>query len=323
MSGVLVYSERKPLAFELLSGGREIAASLGSTLAVALLGPGTADHVEAYFTHGAEKAYVVEDSALEEHHTSVYAEALVQIVQKTDTDLVLIGSTRRGRTLAPRLAQKLGAGCVTDALHLSMQDQGLVSQRHSLGGNTIKEVVVTSPTVVIAVLPGTFEPSPDRAGSPATSADAVEKIAIDLTPSRAKIVDRRKKVGGAVNIEEAERVVCVGRGVENKNDLEFISSLVNALGGELAGTRPLAYEYGWITEDRMIGISGKTVRPQLYVAVGLSGQIQHSVSIRDSKIILAINKDKSAPIFEMADYGIVGDLYEIVPRLTKALLEIK
>jgi electron transfer flavoprotein alpha subunit len=107
--------------------------------------------------------------------------------------------------------------------------------------------------------------------------------------------------------------------VEKREDLPNIEALVKALDGELAGTRPLAYEFGWIPEDRMIGISGKRVRPQLYVAVGLSGQIQHSASIRGSKVILAINKDKNAPIFAMADYGIVGDLYEVVPRLTQAL----
>lgn len=140
-----------------------------------------------------------------------------------------------------------------------------------------------------------------------------------LTASRARVVGLKKKRVGAVNIEEAERVVCIGRGVEKREDLQIIEALVKAVDGELAGTRPLAYEFGWIPEDRMIGISGKAVRPQLYVAVGLSGQIQHSVSIRGSKVILAINKDKNAPIFAMADYGIVGDLYEVVPRLTQAL----
>jgi electron transfer flavoprotein alpha subunit len=140
-----------------------------------------------------------------------------------------------------------------------------------------------------------------------------------LTASRTRVVEHRKKQVGAANIEEAERVVCIGRGVEKREDLQIIEALVRALDGELAGTRPLAYELGWIPEDRMIGISGKTVRPQLYVAVGLSGQIQHSASIRGSKVILAVNKDKNAPIFAMADYGIVGDLYEVVPRLTQAL----
>lgn len=322
MSGVLVYSEQESLLLELLTGAREIATSRGSSLTAALLGPGMVDRAQACFAHGAEKAFVVGNSSLKDLHTDVYAEALAQIVKQVDADIVLIGSTRRGRALAPRLAQKLEAGCVTDALRVSMQNGQLVSQRNSLGGNTLQEVIISSPIGVIAVLPGTFEATSVGAGPVNTSSNAVVEISLDLKPSRAKIVKRHKKEVGSVNIEEAERVVCIGRGVENKDDLAFIEGLVKALGGELAGTRPLAYEYGWITEDRMIGISGKTVRPQLYVAVGLSGQIQHSVSIRDSKIILAINKDKNAPIFEMADYGIVGDLYEIVPRLTEALQEV-
>jgi electron transfer flavoprotein alpha subunit len=322
MSGVLVYSEQEWLLLELLAGGREMARARGLSLAVALLGPGMADRAQACFTHGAEKAFVAGNSLLDDHHTDVYAEALAQVAKHMDADIILIGSTRRGRTLAPRLAQKLEAGCVTDALRVSMQEGQLVSQRYSLGGNTVKEVVITSPIGIIAVLPGTFEATPVGSGSANSFSNAVETISLDLKSPRAKIVKRHKKEVGAVNIEEAERVVCIGRGVEKKDDLAFIEELVKALGGELAGTRPLAYEYGWITEDRMIGISGKTVRPQLYVALGLSGQIQHSVSIRDSKIILAINKDKNAPIFEMVDYGIVGDLYEIVPRLTEALQEL-
>jgi electron transfer flavoprotein alpha subunit len=319
MSGVLIYSEREALRLELLTGGREIARSRRSSLAVALLGPGMVDQTEVYFAHGAEKVYVADDSALEEQQTDLYARALAQIAKQAEADLVLIGSTRRGRTLAPRLAQKLEAGSVTDALGLAVQEGRLVARRYSLGGNTVKEVVITSPMAVMAVVPGTFEATraADEVGN--AGAGVVVRVPMALTASRARVVQHKKKEVGAVNIEEAERVVCIGRGVEKRDDLELIEALVKALDGELAGTRPLAYEYGWITEDRMIGISGKTVRPQLYVAVGLSGQIQHSVSIRGSKLILAINKDKNAPIFEMADYGLVGDLYEVVPRLTEAL----
>lgn len=319
MSGVLVYSEREGLTLELLAGGRQIAATRRSSLAAALLGPGMAGRAEACSAHGAEKVYVADDSALEEQQTDVCAQALAQIAKQAEADLVLIGSTRRGRTLAPRLAQKLEAGCVTDALSLSVQDARLVAQRYSLGGNTVREAIITSPMAVVAVVPGTFEAAPGDAKPGNPGAGAVVRVPMELTPSRARVVQHKKKEVGAVNIEEAERVVCIGRGIERRDDLKLIEALVKALDGELAGTRPLAYEYGWITEDRMIGISGKTVRPQLYVAVGLSGQIQHSASIRGSKVILAINKDKNAPIFAMADYGIVGDLYEVVPRLTEAL----
>jgi len=314
MSTILVYSERETLALELLTGARDIASARGASLAVALLGEGAAGRADACFQHGAETAYVAAGSALEDFQTDTAADALAQIARQADADVVLVGSTRRGRVLAPRLAQKLEAGCVTDAGSLTVQEGQLVTTRLALGGNTLKEEVVTSPRGVIAVAAGVFEAAPGGTGS-----GSVEEISPDLPPARARTVERQAKESGAANIEEAERLVCIGRGVGSQEDLPVIEALAAALGGAVAGTRPLAYEYEWLPEDSMIGISGKSVRPQLYVAIGLSGQIQHTVSVRDSKVIVAINKDKSAPIFEMADYGIVGDLYEIVPLLTEAL----
>ena len=319
MGSVLVFSEREALALELLTGGRDIATAREAPLAVALPGADAADWAEACFAHGAERAYVAWDAALDDYQADTYAEALAGVVGQADADLVLIGSTRRGRTLAPRLAQKLEAGCVTDAVSLAMQDGRLVSKRNALGGNTLKEEVITSPRGVIAVVPGAFEAAPGGARSGDTSASAALEVALEVTPSRVKTVERRVKEMGAVNIERAERLVCIGRGLGSQDDLPLVEALAAALGGQVACTRPLAYEYQWLPEDRMIGISGKVSSPRLYVGVGVSGQIQHTVSIRGSKVILAINKDKNAPIFAMADYGIVGDLYEIVPRLTEAL----
>jgi electron transfer flavoprotein alpha subunit len=315
MSSVLVYSEREAVRLELLAGAGEIARARHLSVAVALLGPGSAERAEVYFAHGAEQVFVAEDPMLKEQQVDVCAQALAQIAMQAEAELVLIGSTRRGRALAPRLAQKLEAGSVTEALGLAVHEGRLLARRNSLGGNTVREVAITSPKAVIAVVPGTFEAAPAEAKVDG----AVVRVTMALTASRARVVQHKKKQVGAANIEEAERVVCIGRGVEKREDLQIIEALVKALDGELAGTRPLAYEFGWIPEDRMIGISGKAVRPQLYVAVGLSGQIQHSASIRGSKVIVAINKDKNAPIFAMADYGLVGDLYDVVPRLTQAL----
>jgi electron transfer flavoprotein alpha subunit len=315
MSSALVYSEHEAVRLELLGGAGEIARSRGLTVAVALLGPGSAERADGYLAHGVQKVFVAEDPMLAEQQPDVYAQALAEIAGQAEAELVLIGSTRRGRALAPRLAQRLEAGSVTEALGLAVHEGRLVARRYSLGGNTVREVAITSPKAVIAVMPGTYE----AARAEAKAEGVVVQVPMTLNASRARVVHRKKKQVGSANIEEAERVVCIGRGVEKREDLPIIEALVKALDGELAGTRPLAYEFGWIPEDRMIGISGKRVRPQLYVAVGLSGQIQHSASIRGSKVILAINKDKNAPIFAMADYGIVGDLYEVVPRLTQAL----
>lgn len=313
MSSVLVYSERQDLALELLSGGRDVAAARGATLAVALLNEKQAGWADACFEHGAAQAFVASHDALADFQADTYAAALAHIATEAGADLILIGSSRRGRTLAPRLAQKLGAGCVTDASRFNMDGASPVTKRVALGGNTLKEEVITTPLAVIAVSPGTFEASPGGDGGKTV------EVALELPASGATTTDTQAKSSGAANIEQAAVVVCMGRGVASQDDIPMVKALAQALGGEIAGTRPLAYELGWLSEDRMIGISGKSVSPDLYVAVGLSGQIQHSVSIRDSKIILAINKDKNALIFQMADYGIVGDLYDIVPKLTEAL----
>jgi electron transfer flavoprotein alpha subunit len=315
MSRVLVYSEREVVRLELLAGAGEIARSRGMSVALALLGPGSVERGERYLLHGAEQVFAAEHPAMEQLQVDVCAQALAWIAIRAEAVLVLVGSTRRGRVLAPHLAQILDAGCVTEALGLEVHEGRLLARRYSLGGNTVRELALTSPRAVVAVVPGTFEPA-----APASKANGVvEVVPLDLPASHSRVVERKKKQLGAANIEAAECVVCIGRGVEKREDLAIIEALAEALGGELAGTRPLAYELGWIPEDRMIGISGKTVRPKLYVGVGLSGQIQHSASIRGSKVILAINKDKNAPIFAMADYGIVGNLYDVVPQLTQAL----
>lgn len=310
MSGVLIYSEREDLALELLSGGRDLAAAHGGPLSVALLGDGQAAWADACFAHGAATAYT---APLDAPQPDTLAAALAQIATEAGAALVLMGSTRRGRTLAPRVAQLLGAGCVTDASHLALRDGQVITWRLALGGNTLKEETITTPLGVIAVSPGTFEAAPGGDGG------EIVALSVELTPSRATTVERKAKESGAVDVERAPRLVCMGRGLQSRDDIPIVEALAAALGAEVVGTRPLAYELDWVAEDRMVGISGKTVSPDLYLAVGVSGQIQHTVSIRDSRIIVAINKDKNAPIFEMADYGIVGDLYEVVPRLTEAL----
>jgi electron transfer flavoprotein alpha subunit len=313
MSAILVYSEVAQTALGLLTKGRELAAEMGKPLVVALLGEGAADQAEACFAHGASKAYVANDPALEVFQAATHASALAQVVEQADADIVLIGSTRRGRELAPRLGQRLSAGCATDVTNLSVQEGQLVTERRALGGNTISAEAVTSDRHVVAVMPKLYEATPSG-----DSGEVIE-LALTLEPPRTKLVERKPKEAGGVDIEGAEVLVCIGRGLSEEGDLAMVRDLAQALGGVVGCTRPISHENHWLSEDQMVGLSGKVANPRLYVGIGLSGQIQHTVGIMDAKVIVAVNSDKNAPIFKMADYGVVGDLYEVVPKLVEQL----
>jgi electron transfer flavoprotein alpha subunit len=314
MSEVLVFCEKDDVAFELVSKGKEFKETLGMSLAAALLGKEAAGKADDYFAYGADKVHVSEDASLADFTAEAYAEALYQIVQKNGAEVLLIGSTKRGKELAPRVAQKLGAGCITDANDVRVEDGQLVADRYALGGNTVSSGGIKTPQKVIAVMPKTFE-----LGAKEAKQGEVVDAALDLKEPRTRIVERREKAGEAVNLEEAEAVVCIGRGLEKKEDLGVVEELAKALGAELGCTKSLCTDWEWLSEERLVGLSGKKVGPRLCVSVGISGQIQYTVGIRGARITVAINKDENAPIFAMSDYGIVGDLYEVVPKLTEKL----
>jgi electron transfer flavoprotein alpha subunit len=308
MSGILVYSERKSVAQELLT----FAATLQQPVGVALLGQAAA-WAQDCFAHGAQKAYTSNDAALADHQADVLAEALAQIVQQADANVILVGSTLRGREVAGRLAQKLNAGCTTDANGLHFENGQIVATRYALGGNTVSTQVVKSARQVIAVMPQTIQAA--LAGG---SGEVVE-VKLTLSPSPVKTVERKPKEAGSVNVESAEVLLCVGRGVGEQKDLALVQALADTLGGVIGCTRPISHDKHWLSESQMIGMSGKMSSPRLYIGVGLSGQIQHTVGIMGAKVTVAINSDKNALIFKMADYGIVGDLYQVVPKLTEKL----
>ena len=194
-----------------------------------------------------------------------------------------------------------------------MRGSDLVIDRYALGGNTVSSEIIKTTKKVVSVMPRTFE---TQAGP---VEGKIETVDIKIAPRRVQVVERRQKVGESVNIEAAETLVCVGKGITKKKGLTIINELCGALKGELGCTRALSSDYHWISEDRMVGISGKRCKPKLNVSIGISGQIQHMVGILGSKLIVAINKDKEASIFKIADYGIVGDLYQVVPKLTQEI----
>ncbi len=315
MSGVLVYSERDPLAHDLLAWAATNATDMGPITAV-VLGAEAKRRAETYRPFGAQRIFAGEAEAFDNLFDGAVSDALEALVEETGAELILLGSTRRGRSLAPRLAQRLNAGCVSEAIEIGFQNGNLQTGRYSLGGNTIAHERITTPKKVIAIVPGTLE----RA-SPGEPTGEIQPLPVEPRSSRASIVERREKPPAQTDIAESERLVCIGRGLAQEEDLPILQDLAEALGADLACTRPLSYEYGWLSEERMVGISGARCSPQLMVSVGVSGQVQHTVGIMGSRVIVAINNDAGAPIFQLTDYGIIGDLYEIAPALAAALRE--
>ena len=312
MAELLVYSEKIETARELVAGGKELAAALGLGVSAAALGPGAGAAASELAAAGADAVYVSEDAAFEGWPADAVAAGLAQIAEQAGASVVLVGSTRRGKETAPRLAQKLGAGCVSDVTSLVAEDGALVAGRYAFGGATTAREKVTTPVAVFAVMPKTFSADGASAG-----AGAVQTPTLNVKSS-VKVVDRRAKEGDVVNLDAAPRIVGVGRGFNSREDLKLGDDFAAALGAVVGCTKSLA-DFEWLGEDRIIGLSGAKTAPDLYVGVGVSGQIQHTVGVAGAKLIAAVNKDKEAPIFALSDYGLVGDLYELLPALVERL----
>ncbi len=309
MGRCLVFAETAELAGELLTKARE----LGLEVDAAVLGSGPASAAGERLRFGAERVYVSEAPPLATFAPDIYAQALTAIVTESGADTVLLASTRRGKELAGRLAQRLNCGAVTDAIDLAIQEGGLVARRYALGGNTVATERIESSRRVLACVPHSFESRPTE------SQGTVVPLTLTLPAPRLTVVGQSAKQAASVDVTAAERLVVVGKGLARHEDLTMIEELASLLGAEIGCTRALAADYHWLTEDRVIGISGKITRPRLLVSIGASGQIQHTVGILGARTIVAINKDKAAPIFRMSDYGIVGDLYQVVPKLIERL----
>jgi electron transfer flavoprotein alpha subunit len=315
MAGLLVYSERVDTARELVAGGKELGLALGLGVSAVVLGPGAAAAAGELAAAGADKVYMSEDAAFDGWPADAVAAGLAQIADIAGAGIVLVGSTRRGKETAPRLAQKLGAGCVTDVNSLALEGGELVAGRYAFGGATVAREKIGTAVKVFAVMPKTFSAEGASAGP-----GAVQTPTLNVE-SKVKVVDRRAKEGDHVNLDAAPLIVGVGRGFNAREDLKLGDDLAAALGAVVGCTKSLA-DFEWLGEDRIIGLSGAKTAPDLYVSVGVSGQIQHTVGVSAAKLIAAVNKDKEAPIFALADYGIVGDLYEVVPALVERLKSV-
>lgn len=310
---VLVYSDDKKLVLELLNKATELAKELHKKVIAVTIGH--EEYASEYVESGADLVIVAETS-VHQFKVEEYTSVLETIMKEYQNEIVLIGSNKNGKELAARLAAKLNTGCVTDATKLYIHDKKLTTERIVYSGNAIAvEQFISSPQI-ITIPSKVFEPlqkNPNHKGD-------ILKKKIDTEPSSSKILSIKEMKSEGVNVEDAQIIVSCGRGFKKKEDIKLVGELADTLKGRTVGcSRPIAADLKWLSEDHWIGLSGHKVKPKLYVACGISGQIQHIAGMRDSGVIVAINKDPEALIFKSADYGIVGDLYEVLPKLTNAI----
>lgn len=335
--GVYVFAEQvdnklSGIAFELLGKAKDLAADLNAEVAAVLIGSevkGLADELAAY---GADKVIVVDDPELKEYRTEPYAHALASVIEKYKPEIMLVGATAIGRDLGPRVSARVKTGLTADCTQLEIGDfpinavagkeqkhNQLLMTRPAFGGNTIATIACPDNRPQMAtVRPGVMQKIAKIEGAKAN----VEEYNPGFTPDNkyVEIMEVVKSVSETVDIMDAKILVSGGRGVGSAENFKILEDLAEALGGEVSCSRAVV-DNGWKAKDLQVGQTGKTVRPQVYFAIGISGAIQHVAGMEESDLIIAINKDETAPIFDVADYGIVGDLNKIVPELTKQIKE--
>jgi electron transfer flavoprotein alpha subunit len=312
MAGIWVFAEKQEQTLELLNAGKKLAANFEAKLAAFAWDNQPA---QEYIAHGADEVFLLPPLA-EDQPLEAYIPVIVDAARTEDPDVLLIAATQRGKDLAARIATRLNTGLCSECSGFEFDEEKklLRMERLFFGGLAVQTVICTTRPQMATISPRTFEPAPVLEGNQGE----VRELPAP-PPSAVQVIKKTPKTREAVDITEARIVVCVGRGVARQEDIALARELAEVLGGELACSRPIAEELHWLPEEVYLGISGKKVKPDLYVGVGISGQIQHVTGIRDSKVIFAINRDENAPIFEAADFGIVGDLYKVVPQLIQEL----
>ena len=337
--GVFVFAQQvdnviSNIAYELIGKGKELAKDLGVEVTAVLVGSdvkGLADQLAEY---GADKVIVVDDPELKEYRTEPYTHAIASVIKEFKPEIFLIGATAIGRDLGPRVCARIHTGLTADCTKLDIGDfpmnpvpgretkhNQLLMTRPAFGGNTIATIACPEFRPQMAtVRPGVMQKAPKEAGKKA--------VVTEFNPGFTKnnkyvdILEVVKAVSNTVDIMDAKILVSGGRGVGSPENFKILDDLAEAIGGTVSCSRAVV-DAGWKPKDLQVGQTGKTVRPNVYFAIGISGAIQHLAGMEESDIIVAINKDESAPIFDVADYGVVGDLNKIVPMLTEKIKEAK
>ena len=316
--GLMVFAEQRegkihPVSYELLGKGREITDRLGVELSSVLLGHQMEEEAKELIYYGADKVFFYDHPALKDFDLLNCKHNIVRLVREVKPEIFLFGATRLGRSLGPRVAVALDTGLTADCTGLDLDEDGnLVQIRPAFTGNILAHIKTWTRPQMSTIR---YKVMQKKARDANRRGEIIKKDA-ELVPSRLTI--KKKEELGVVNIAEADVIVSGGRGLKKAEDFGILAALAELLGGVVGSSRPLVDD-GWIGKEHQVGFSGNTVKPKLYVACGISGSPQHLAGMRDSDVIVAINSDPSAPIFKLADYGIVGDLYEVVPRLTNEI----
>lgn len=314
MAKIWIYAELgegglAPIALELLSKSRE----LGEVEAVAL-GPGARAAAETLGKHGARRVYVNEDPAFAEFLAEPATDCLAALVPGSSPDLILFGFTSDSREVAGRLAARLGVGLISNAMDVQAADGGFEALVPYFGGAKVATYRANARPAIVLVRPKSFEASETGGQAEIVEAEA----AIGEESRRARVAERRTEASEKVKLEDAQVVVSGGRGLGGPENFHYVEELADALGGAAGASRAIV-DAGWVPYALQVGQTGKTVRPGVYIAAGISGAMQHTVGMKSSRVIVAINKDAEAPILKMADLGVVGDVLKILPRLTEAV----
>lgn len=321
---VMVFVEQRSgeiqnVSLELIGRGKELADKLNSKVSAVLLGHNVKNLSEELIKYGADEVVCVDDENLDVYVTNTYAKALCEVINKKDPEIVLVGATTIGRDLAPRVSATIGTGLTADCTSLEIDDEtnGLLMTRPAFGGNIMATIVCPDHRPQMStVRPGVMK----KLEKDTTRTGNIEDFVVDFSENakNVEVLEYIKETVKKVNIEDANILISAGRGVGSKENMDALYELADILGAEVSASRAVV-DAGWVDKSRQVGQTGKTVRPDLYLACGISGAIQHLAGMEESEFIIAINKNSEAPIFEAADVSIVGDVNKVVKNLIQEL----
>lgn len=321
---VMVFVEQRSgeiqnVSLELIGRGKELADKLNSKVSAVLLGHNVKNLSEELVQYGADEVVCVDDENLDVYVTNTYAKALCEVINKKDPEIVLVGATTIGRDLAPRVSATIETGLTADCTSLEIDDEtsGLLMTRPAFGGNIMATIVCPNHRPQMStVRPGVMK----KLQKDTTRTGNIENFAVDFSGNgkNVEVLEYIKETAKKINIEDANILISAGRGIGSKENMDALYELADILGAEVSASRAVV-DAGWVDKARQVGQTGKTVRPDLYLACGISGAIQHLAGMEESEFIVAINKNSEAPIFEAADVSIVGDVNKVIKNLIQEL----